>query len=256
MNTLWLARRMGNGAGADISFNANRQVTRSGIPNVIPGGNTVVEALENWFYPSTGMFAMLSIQGGNVRQMGNPDLDVELLFTVNKGDNAIDSILINGSVDLENGSGNTQNGSYNTSVLADTDTAYQLTATDDRGNEVKVSQSLLWKLPNFYGALADDPVTLLDKLSSQAINTLVLNKVLASNKAINHSYDCSGGKYIYICYPAAYGNPVSVKIDQFDFSAYDVADVTITDMFGIDRPYKLMYTGYQTGNPINLNLVN
>ncbi|MCF8458822.1 MAG: hypothetical protein K9H62_23035 [Bacteroidales bacterium] len=53
MNTLWLARRMGNGAGADISFDANRQVTRSGLPNITPGGNDIVEALENWWYPPT-----------------------------------------------------------------------------------------------------------------------------------------------------------------------------------------------------------
>ncbi|MCX6257973.1 MAG: hypothetical protein NTW49_08790 [Bacteroidia bacterium] len=235
-------------------FDSDRPTTRSGIPVVTIGGKTVSEFLEGYFYPGKPPVALLI--GGGEKEIGNPDLDVNLYWSVTEGSEPITSIDIDGqSIPVTGGS---QTGTFAGRLVQDEDKTFLLTVTDKAGKTAQASVSVNWKQANYYGASFLTPVDLINRLTIKKdyAEELISDKHLASSKAENHDYNCTGGKYIYILYPASYGNPQSVKNGSFDFSSYTMTDVTITDEFGIIRAYKLFNTGYQTGSSVNINIIN
>jgi hypothetical protein len=79
--------------GGDTSFNGNRLVTRSGIPNVNVGGSSVNQFLEGYFFPSVPPNA--SLGGGSARLFGD-NSGFNLSWVATRQTQPITSITVNG----------------------------------------------------------------------------------------------------------------------------------------------------------------
>lgn len=256
MSKIWLAR-LARSAGSS-AFDGTREVRRDGLPQETPGGTTIAEVLENWLYPAEDPQVSLSVQGGEgAKQFGETDLDITLAFTVTKGGYDIASIKIGDSDELEDGSGDTQSGTYETSVDADTDTTFTITVEDSEGNTVTATATVTFYYAMHYGVSELNHTELITDLASNAIDTYSFSKALATEKTLNENYNCTGGRYIHVLYPAAWGDPNSVKTGVFDFSDYTVENVTIEDEYGESRSYKLFsVNNRQTGSSVNINILS
>jgi len=237
-----------------MGFNSKRPTTRSGVPAVNVGGETVNEFLEGYFFP--GQPPSASLSGGSEKEKGDPNLLVQLSWSVTKGSELITAITVDGKTIVP--TGQNQSGTVTGNLVQDQNKTFSMNVMDAAGKSANASTQVLWKAANYYGVSSFDLTNIISKLQAagQYAGSLITGKHLATSKAENHDYNCTGGKYIYILYPSSYGNPVSVKNGSFDFSDYQVTDLSITDVFGIVRQYKLISTGYQTGSSVNINIIN
>lgn len=69
---------------------------------------------------------------------------------------------------------------------------------------------------------------------------------LADDFKVSVTYDCTGGKYPYYCYPATYGTPASVKVNGLPFSAFTVTTQTV----GGDSYRVIRFDNIQHGDAI------
>lgn len=252
MNTIWLARLQDSAGGA---FDGNREISRQGLPQITPGGETVVETLENLLYPKLAPGLSLSILGGeSVKQYNDPDLEVDLSFTAIYQGIDIDSIRIDQSENLENGTHKTQSGNYEGHLIANLNKTFIAHAIDVEGNQSEATALVEFKRAIWYGALSISPEDLVLQFAT-SMDQLGFQKAITNTRSLNRDYNCTGGKYIYIAYPSEWGDPAEVKTGVFDFSDFDVLEIQATDQFGVRMSYKLMHTGYQTGDDININVV-
>ena len=83
---------MPGGASGDPQFDSNRTTTRSGIPNVNVGGNTVKEFLEGYFFPAVPPSSSISASNSN-REFGD-DSSGTLTYTVTRHTYEINSVSV------------------------------------------------------------------------------------------------------------------------------------------------------------------
>ena len=243
-------------AGADIPFNGERTITAPipGLQGKTLHGSTektVLRNLLNELYIDVAPTASISLSNA-VRELGDPSA-ILYTWSVASQTNPITGIVVNG-VNIPV-TGLTQTGSG--TKPANT-ASFNVTATD--GTLYGGASASPSYLPaRFFGASAKTLAEMVTALTDgNPINyaPLGLAKQLASDKNVNNNYDCTGGKYIYVLYAAAYGNPALVRSGVNTFSAYTITDVTVTDIFGIDRDYKLLSTGIQFGAAVNIAILN
>ncbi|MDR1155794.1 MAG: hypothetical protein LBL04_13900 [Bacteroidales bacterium] len=80
----------------NASFDGNRQITRTGIPDVTPGGATVTEFLENFFYPKRNPTATITTSPTTREYMAaGPDLPVTLNYTAGRPETCPDITGVN-----------------------------------------------------------------------------------------------------------------------------------------------------------------
>lgn len=139
---------------------------------------------------------------------------------------------------------------------------YQLSGTDVRNNTFSAILAVNGLPGLLFGASALTPAEMLNALASgqpltpARLAALGLEETLQEGRVLNRNYNCSGGKYIYVAWDEAYGPaPTLVRSGLLDFSAYTVSPAPLTDEFGIARAYRLLYTGFQNGANVNLNIL-
>jgi hypothetical protein len=156
------------------------------------GYDTVGDALDFLLYVDPEV----TLIGGSVAEIGSTVSGVDLSWTCNK---TMESRLLSAPVPVEDRDrGPGQDGSYtHAGANLTTDTTYTITV-DDGTNEDIGSTSVLFYNRRYYGVSTDA-----GPLDNSEV--LALSTEFAYARANTHSYDCSGGKYIWICYPADLG---------------------------------------------------
>jgi hypothetical protein len=172
------------------------------------------------------------------------------------GTYALASIVIDSSENLENGKGFTKSGIYHGVAQQNIQRTFTLSAFDTQGAAAVAHATLTWQKAIYYGSHPLSPSELLGVLALDRADQLGFAHVLATTKALNHNFNCSGGRYIYVLYPAEFGDPVVVRTGMYDFSAYGIAETPLIDPWRHQLDYKLFYTGYQTGDDININIIS
>ena len=165
--------------------------------------------------------------------------------TVEKG-TAVSSITLNFTVNkdmqtvtIDNGVGDVK-GLTSKSLTGQTilsDTTYTITATDAEGKSVKASTTIKFLDSVYYGA------STLATITDSAL--ISMPSKLASGKNMSASINCSGGKYIYIAMPAAFGlTKNNFKIGGLANSAWNVTTMDLTNAHG----HKASYTVFRSEN--------
>ena len=192
-----------------------------------PKYDTVKKALDFLLYVEPKVSISNSV--GTVEK-GSIISNVSLSFTVNKDMQ---------SVTIDHGVGDVKGlTSKNlTGQNISTDTTYTITATDVEGKSAKASTSIKFLDSVYYGASLSDTIT-----SSALIG---MPSKLASNKAMSVTFNCSGGKYIYIAMPASFGlTKNNFKIGGLANSAWIVTTMDVTNAYG----HKASYTVFRSEN--------
>ncbi len=201
-----------------ITFNGNRTVTRSGVAQVNAGGTTVVEFLENYFFPAVAPGA--SISGGGDREIGSSTA-VSLSWTSTKNTNDITSVTITTSAPatVTAGSGQTQTNSQTATVTSptasgqsgsttgttdtNTDATFTLTVSDGVTTPATSTTTATYKNRIYYGTSATA-----SGISDAAIRALTYSP-LATTRAVS-TVDFGVSNYVYFAWPASFegGSPI------------------------------------------------
>jgi hypothetical protein len=276
-----------------IPFDGDRPITRN-IPAVYYKNMETTDLAtftERVFFtdepPILNITASLNAQdpgyGAVTREIGNVNVDVTLYWSVQKKQRGITLIFVDQLpktvstlIDEDSDAvGAEQRGTdpAQIDVNGAGKQTFTLQARDTLNADHYASTSaILWWHRCYFGALSETIAQLKTRLATESPYSIAgLFSAPASSRLRNHNYDCTGGKFIYYLYPLRSGagivtgkgydqipsgTPGHVKNGVGDFSAFDTEIVTIKDRFGINRQYVVLYTEYQTGDSVNINIIN
>ena len=82
---------------------------------------------------------------------------------------------------------------------------------------------------------------------------LSLSNEFSASKSKSITYNCTGGRYFYFCYPATSGIPANVTVGGLAFSDYTVSTQGFTNASGYTQNYNVVRcNNIQTGSAINV----
>jgi hypothetical protein len=88
-----------------------------------------------------------------------------------------------------------------------------------------------------------------ESLDNAAI--LALSQAFATSRSKSVTYDCTGFKYPFYCYPASFGELSNVNVGGLAFSDYSQEIVSLTNASGHTEDYYVTrFNGIQTGENI------
>jgi hypothetical protein len=216
-------RLNGGGDAADIKYHH-------------PTLTTVEKALDKLLYEP---LEITILSGSSIHEIGDEVTGINFIWNYNK------SIV---SQSIDNGIGTIPVGinSYNhigQSIF--TDRTYILIANDgtavtSASFEVKFLSKIFW------GESINAVLTNADILG--------LNQELAASRIQTRLFDCTGGKYFYVIYPASYGN-ASFQTGGFLYTGYDLSQINLTNIYGHTELYNIYRSGtVQTGSAIKVSV--
>jgi hypothetical protein len=249
-NKIRLAPSTGGGGNA---FDSIRITTRSGIPAVNVGGNTVQAFLEGYFFPSVP--PSVSIVGGVTRMFGN-NSGFTLNWTVTRRTLPLTSITVNGlSVPSGFFIGLPQNGSLSSGTTAtintpNTNQTYNLNAQTASESQSTSTSIVFSHKRYFYG----DNQNLLDNgLFTDAGRSTNVNlhdvggeSEFASSKAKSSFAITLSSQFFYYVYPVGFGN-ASFTINGLSNTDFSFIDFTFTNPFGFATTFRM----YRSNNLLN-----
>lgn len=204
---------------------------------VNPGSNEVL---------SLGLYTIpvISYTGGSNNEIGSTVANVSLSWTSNVN---LMSMNLSAPVpigDRTQGSG--LSGSY-THIGANLtiDTSYHLTINDGKGSYI-YNTNVNFYNRLYYGANINTSLSNSDVLS--------LNKEFIINKETQKTINCSGGKYIWICYPASFGSSIFLIdgfVTTFTFTSQDVTN----DSGHLETYYLYRSNFIQNGTDISVEVI-
>jgi len=121
---------------------------------------------------------------------------------------------------------------------------YTLTFSDGT-NSSSASRSVSFSPKRYWGVSAD---TVLDDA-----DILAMSQEFSSSKSKSITYNCTGGRYFYFCYPASSGLPANVTVGGLAYSDYAVSVQALTNASGYTQNYNVVRcNNIQTGAAINV----
>lgn len=82
---------------------------------------------------------------------------------------------------------------------------------------------------------------------------LALSDEFSASKSKAITYNCTGGRYFYFCYPASSGLPANVTVGGLAFSDYTVSTQGFTNASGYTQNYNVVRcNNIQTGSAISV----
>lgn len=201
-----------------------------------PTYSTVQAALDALLYVAPHINSFTNNIG--TREKGSSVASVTLSWAFNKA-------MSNASLDQGVGTIDPASSSHAVTGPFTADTTWTLTA-DDGVNSTNASTSIAFRQKRYWGASSLDTLTDADILG-------LGGSEFATSFPKTVSYDCSGGKYPYLVYPAAWGSPSSVTVGGLAFSDFTVATQDFTNASGFTESYNVVrFNGVQTGPNIQV----
>lgn len=208
----------GSGGSCDVTYTNTTPVpeTIGGIEaNTTFDGVSIQDVLTDLLYPyQEPSFNSFNMQGlsKTTYSLGETFSGGSSTFTwstTNSSNVEVDSVTLNGEGGLSNTGNYVQTLSPVTNNTVTTQT-YSISARNTEGDTFSRSLSLSWRLKRYW--IASDKQTLNDTDIYTASNEFSGSR----NKSI--TYDCTGGKYFYIAYPASFGKMNNTKINNLSWN--------------------------------------
>jgi len=242
-------------------FNGNRTVKRSGLPNINAGGETVMDWLENYFFPFIP--STLSINSHSLKEIGttySPNID--FILTLN------DETTVTGRRVIDVTDSNTvvynpatNNETFN-AVNVTTDNTWKNEAdVDNNGSPTTISSSnstVSFIYPWFYGTVASGgaPSGSNRPGSDQALINSGTKSVSNSNGTLTVSYNSTSDDYIWFAIPSTSTSKTKWYVDALNNGSIGGAVNLFPDFdsVSIDSPtvlwngvsYKIYVSNYQS----------
>lgn len=200
--------------GGTTNFDGRRPTTRSGIPVVTAGTDTVTDFLEKYFFPAVPPTATLTVVP-NSRQYGDSTTG-NLSYVITKNTNNIQSAIVNGQ-NITNPNTNltgsvpytVDSANYNNTGTSATQT-YTMTVISTANEQATASASIVWsnrryffKSSNLFTASDSTAIgTLLRSLTSTSYELSTTKTKTLTNYAFSTT-----SEYFYYAYPKIFGVP-------------------------------------------------
>lgn len=204
---------------SDADFDSDRPTTRSGIPSVNVGGDTVTEFLEEYFFPSVPPSASIS-SSTSVKQFGD-DSSETLSWSVTRNTQLITSITIDNNGDgtyniTITPTGESQSGTENAQFTSSeyspslgttqTSLTYRIRVEDEINDVDTNTTSITWRHKRYWFKdstfyTSSDASTIESIMNSSSNNEFTTNKSKTLN---NYSFT---NEYFYYAYPKHFGVP-------------------------------------------------
>lgn len=200
---------------------------------VLYNGSTLQSVLDTILYVATDITAFTS--SVTEAEIGASLTNIALNWTINK---TVNSQTLNGT------SLSSTARTFNIVGPINGTTSWTLVATDGQTSDTATS-SVTFKNRRYWGT--SNLSTLADS------DVLTLANELTTSRAKTITYDATGGKYIYYCYPTSFGSLTSVTVGGLSFSDYTVVTRSFTNQLGYSTSYNIVrFNNLQTGSAIQV----
>lgn len=251
---------------ADPNFNTNRPTTRSGIPVVNVGGDTVTEFLEEYFFPSVPPTCNLTVTNAS-REMGD-NAGSTLNWSVTRNTYAISEINLDTNGDgnynqTVTPTGNNQSGTatptftnaeYNPPIeTTQTNITYRLMVKSSIDEQATNTAQITWRHKRYWF----NNTTVYNVGSDAQLNTLMLNgnSELATNKSKTFTNYTLNQQYFYYAYPKSFGLP-TVNVNGLRNTAWEntLFEISFTNSNGYVEPYYVLRSDAQLNASFNIQI--
>jgi len=239
-------------SGGDSSFDGERPILREGLPitGQVIGGNTVIEFLENLFYPALSPLGILTIIGALILEYNSQaEINGSLSWQAEKRTNAITSINVAG-IEIAV-TGESQNGNQAVTVTCNQTNTFDLVVTDGVLSDTK--QVKYYFRHGYYWGAINDMANITDAeimaLTGAGVGT---GKVLDTNRAKSFDGINGQGNYLVFAFPASWGVPTFL-INNLPNNAFTkVRESNFVNALGFSEPYQVWASNTKQNNPIAL----
>lgn len=218
-----------------IKINGSNELEINEVPSelVTYEGDTLKNILDDLFY----VYPTVSLSGGGSYEKGQTITTVNLTWSYNK--EGIESQSINNGI----GALDAELRAYNhEGQTITTNRTYTITGNDGE-NDCNGSTTVAFYNKRYYGVSADDTLSDAEILAQ-------LTGEFSSSRVQTRTFDCSGGKYFYIVYPASWGTS-SFKVGGLSFSDMNLEVRSFTNASGYSESYNIYRpNNIQTGSAI------
>lgn len=199
--------------------------------SVAYGSTNVKAALDTLMYVAPVVTSLAAIP--NVAEVGSTVDDVTLNWSINKD---VTSSSLTDAGDVLN---------LTTKALSSlgltSDKSWTLTVSDDTST-VSRAVTLSFKDKRYWGVSANTSLT--------DAEVIALSSEFASSTAKKINFDCTGGKYFYIAYPASWGD-IEAKVGGLSYTDWTLVQRAFVNASGHSETYNIYRSGYlQTGSNI------
>lgn len=126
-----------------------------------------------------------------------------------------------------------------------TDRTWTLTATDGQTSD-SASTSLAFRNKRYWGVSPNTSLT--------NAEIIALSSEFSTTKNKSVTYNATGGRYVYYCYPSAFGDLTAVKVGGLAFSDFTVTATNFTNSSGYASQYNVVrINNIQTGANIQVD---
>lgn len=244
--------RWGDVSVSDLTFDGTRTITNPNLSDygTSPGGTSVTEFLDNYFYPDEDPGASLSVSGSSVLEYGlsGASLNRTLNWTATKTTNDIATIVVAGI--SKTATGSTQSGTQSVTITANVTNTYTMTVTDTEG--LQDTDNAIWYFRHGYywgsmasvASISDADIRALDGAGVGSGKELTTTRV-KSFDGIN-----AAGDYLVFAFPSSWGAP-TFKVNGLTSTAFTkVRDNTFVNVNGYSETYQVWVSDTQQNNPI------
>jgi hypothetical protein len=192
-------RTGGSGGGGDSAFNGQRPITRQtpGLNGVNPDALTVIEMLENVFYPAVAPAATLSVDNPT-REIG-ADPDYTLTWAVIKNTNNITGITVDGTAETPTGA--SQGGTESGTLAGTTGSFTKNMSVTDGTLTGTASATVTYKPRMFWGNTSKTA-----GITDADIKALASSE-LRTDRLKTFANIGGGGEYLMFAFPSSFGTP-------------------------------------------------
>lgn len=246
-----------------INFTGNRPITLnvSGFLGLNPGGNNIVDFLNNLFYPFTS--GSITLNSFNTQELGRTTTNINFSGIINTGSLNLSQITnvagyVNNVGRLPFLSPVVQNFNWSVNIsLSQSSTNVFVKASGLNRNNQPVEiqsnvRSIIFEAPSYAGSgidnLQSNPSNMKSVLSAQ--NKFVMTKPLSQTVSIN-----TNNNWFYFVYPDTWGALSNISISQFNnFAPTDF--VTGHVLINLDNGVPYLYRFYKRSIPTTLTNYN
>jgi hypothetical protein len=200
---------------ADLPFNGNRTITRSGIAQVNAGGESVVDFINNYFFPSTSPTVTISSSQSTSQEFmsSGAAITTNLTWSVTRtvACMPIATIIVNGNSQMpaQLSEGQTQTSVLNSQDLArNVNTTYTITATTDDDKTGTASTTISWYWKRYWGSIASNAAPSDAQIIALTGASVGSGSELSTTRAKTYNGINGGGNYLVFAFPSSWGTPV------------------------------------------------
>lgn len=249
----------------NLTFDGNRIITRSGsFLGITPGGDNVVDFLNNLLYPTTSPTATINVSGyGTSKEFASAGTDaITANWSITRPASclAISSVVVRGKTITPTpapAEGASVSSTLDTTITKNTNTTFTITVTSADAKTGTANTTVTWYWKRYWGAFvsAVAPTDPSFSISNAEILALTSNELSTTYVKSFGTVNTSGNYFIY-AFPSSWGTP-KFFINGFETAFIKVKSAwSFTNASGGVSNYDVYCSPHEYGTSFTLSTTN